>query len=321
MDNLEYSLVRQIIRSFLAGYSIGTVALRARNNPSITIKEAHIIETIEAFSKTNDNINLKIAHALATSESTLSITVKNLVKKGYVFRKQGVIDKRNIYLFNSDKCQNVLHNQTEFHFQHKQKLLHNFSSHEIDKLLRPIFLLANTLNDRLRETYPNYFLLTDQDFKDVLELDKETKESYFYNLFVKAFYSMVQVTESMLDKVSPRLTIPELIVLKTINSYDESKTPVSNNLMSFILKLSNSTISITLNKLEEKKYIKRSFDSADRRSISINLTAKAKKTIEVNILDNLKLFNPLLKQTDNQEKLLLLKLFINMYDFFASLKF
>ena len=177
------------------------------------------------------------------------------------------------------------------------------------------------MNDRLRETYPNYFLLTDQDFKDVLELDKETKESYFYNLFVKAFYSMVQVTESMLNKVSPRLTIPELIVLKTINSYDESKTPVSNNLMSFILKLSNSTISITLNKLEEKKYIKRSFDSADRRSISINLTAKAKKTIEVNILDNLKLFNPLLKQTDNQEKLLLLKLFINMYDFFASLKF
>ncbi len=321
MENLDLNLVRQILRSFLAGYSIGTVALRARNEPPITIKEAHIIETIELFSKTNDNINLKIAHAIATSESTLSITIKNLVKKGYVVRKQGEIDKRNIYLFNSEKCSNVLHTQTEFHLAHKKRLLHNFSEEELSKILKPTFLLVNTLNDRLRKTYPNYFLLSDSEYSEYVSKSNEEKANYFYTLFVKAFYAMAQVSDSILVKYKPRLSIPELIILKTINNYDNQKITVSNNLVSFVLKLSNSTISITLNKLEEKKYIKRSFDKNDRRSILINLTARSKKIIAKNIEDNLELFTPLLEQTNPEEKKLMLKLFINMYDFFTNLKF
>jgi DNA-binding MarR family transcriptional regulator len=314
-------LVRQILRSFLAGYSIGTVALRSRNDPPVTIKEAHIIETIDLLTKTNDNINLKIAHALANNESTLSIAIKNLVKKEYIYRKQGAIDKRNVYLFNSEKAKNVLHNQTEFHFAHKARLLHNFSVQELDLMLRPVFLLVNTLNERIRTKFPQYFLLKDAEFINLQDKPLPTKADYFYDLFVKAFYAMVQVSEMMLNNMSPRLTIAELVVLKFINSYDVQTIPVSNSLMSFVLKLSNSTISITLNKLEEKRLIKRSFDDQDRRSVLISLTAKGNKSITQNYQQTLELFKPLLEQTNSIEQKLLLKLFINMYDFFTNLKF
>ena len=69
MNNTNQETTKQIIQSFLMGHSLGSIALRVRNNPPITMLEANIIETIDSLTSVSKNINSVIAASIAASES------------------------------------------------------------------------------------------------------------------------------------------------------------------------------------------------------------------------------------------------------------
>jgi DNA-binding MarR family transcriptional regulator len=132
---------------------------------------------------------------------------------------------------------------------------------------------------------------------------------------------MGYVQEIILEELKSDITITELIILKTILGYETQNIPVSNGLIAFALKVTNPTISLNLKRLEAKNYIRRSFDKKDRRSIIINITAKARKLIDNNLTSNIEIFDPILNVMNDKEKALFYSLFLNMRDFFLTLKF
>jgi DNA-binding MarR family transcriptional regulator len=132
---------------------------------------------------------------------------------------------------------------------------------------------------------------------------------------------MGYVQEIILEELKSDITITELIILKTILGYETQNIPVSNGLIAFALKVTNPTISLNLKRLEAKNYIRRSFDKKDRRSIIINITAKARKLIDNNLTSNIEIFDPILNAMNDKEKALFYSLFLNMRDFFLTLKF
>jgi DNA-binding MarR family transcriptional regulator len=317
MNNLNKETTKQIIQSFLMGYSLGSIALRVRNNPPITMLEANIIETINSLALNNKNINSAIAASIATSESTTTITINNLEKKGYVVRVKGTKDRRNQFINNTDKCSNVLHSQTQFHQDHQKKLLSTVSSEEVPSILKSVTILNKALTSKIAKRYRFYQPLS---FNYPAITNVELKDK-FYSIFVNCFYSMGYVQEIILEELKSGLTITELIILRTILGYETQNIPVSNGLISFALKVTNPTISLNLKKLEEKKYIRRSFDKKDRRSIMINITAKARKLIDNNLNSNIEIFDSVLNAMNDKEKALFYSLFLNMRDFFLTLKF
>jgi DNA-binding MarR family transcriptional regulator len=131
---------------------------------------------------------------------------------------------------------------------------------------------------------------------------------------------MGYVQEIILEELKSGLTITELIILRTILGYETQNIQVSNGLIAFALKVTNPTISVNFKKLEEKNYIRRSLDKKDRRSISINITAKARKLIDSNLNSNIEIFDPILNEMNEKEKALFYSLFLNMRDFFLTLK-
>jgi DNA-binding MarR family transcriptional regulator len=132
---------------------------------------------------------------------------------------------------------------------------------------------------------------------------------------------MGYVQEIILEELKSDVTITELIILKTILGYETQNIPVSNGLIAFALKVTNPTISLNLKRLEAKNYIRRSFDKKDRRSIIISITAKARKLIDNNLASNIEIFDPILNAMNDKEKALFYSLFLNMRDFFLTLKF
>jgi DNA-binding MarR family transcriptional regulator len=317
MNNLNQETTKQIIQSFLMGYSLGSIALRVRNNPPITMLEANIIETIDSLASNNKNINSAIAASIATSESTTTITINNLEKKGYVVRVKGTKDRRNQFIKNTDKCSNVLHSQTQFHQDHQKKLLSTVSSEEVSSILNSVLILNSALTNKIAKRYRFYKPLS---FNYDAVTNVELKDK-FYSIFVNCFYSMGYVQEIILEELKSNLTITELIILRTILGYETQNIPVSNGLIAFALKVTNPTISLNLKKLEEKKYIRRSFDKKDRRSIIINITAKTRKLIDNNLNSNIEIFDPVLNAMNDKEKALFYSIFLNMRDFFLTLKF
>lgn len=317
MNSINQETTKQIIQSFLMGYSLGSIALRVRNNPPITMLEANIIETIDILSSINKNINSVIAASIATSESSTTITINNLEKKGYVVRAKGTKDRRNQFITNTDKCSNVLHTQTQFHKDHQKKLLSTVAPDELSSILNSVTIL----NDALKRLIANKYR-----FYQPLSLDNPTTTNVqikdkFYSVFVHCFYLMGYVQEIILEELKSGLTITELIILRTILGYETQNITVSNGLIAFALKVTNPTISINFKKLEEKNYIRRSLDKKDRRSIIINITAKARKLIDSNLNSNIEIFDPILNAMNEKEKALFYSLLLNMREFFLTLKF
>jgi DNA-binding MarR family transcriptional regulator len=317
MNNINQETTKQIIQSFLMGYSLGSIALRVRNNPPITMLEANIIETIDSLTSVSKNINSVIAASIAASESSTTVTINNLEKKGYVSRLKGTKDRRNQFIRTTEKCSNVLHSQTQFHQDHQQKLLSTVNPEELSSILNSVTILNNYLTERILKRYRFYQPLS---FNYPAVTNTQLRDK-FYSIFVHCFYLMGYVQEIIIEELKSDITITELIILKTILGYETQNIPVSNGLIAFALKVTNPTISLNLKRLEAKNYIRRSFDKKDRRSIIINITAKARKLIDNNLTSNIEIFDPILNAMNDKEKALFYSLFLNMRDFFLTLKF
>jgi DNA-binding MarR family transcriptional regulator len=316
MNNINQETTKQIIQSFLMGYSLGSIALRVRNNPPLTMLEANIIETIDNLTPLNKNINSIIAASIAASESSTTVTINNLEKKGYVNRVKGIKDRRNHFIKLTDKCDNVIHTQTQFHRDHQKKLLSTIKPEELSSVLNAVTILNYFLTDRILKRFSFYQPLS---FNNPVNNNQISDK--FYSIFVNCFYSMGYVQEIILEELKSEITITELIILKTVLGYEAQNIPVSNSLIAFALKVTNPTVSLNLKRLEAKKYIHRSFDKKDRRSIIINITAKARKLIDNNLNSNIEIFDPVLNAMSDKEKTLFYSLFLNMRDFFLTLKF
>lgn len=101
----------------------------------ITSNDMHIIKAIgtEHPKKMGE-----VAALLPVTLGTLTIAVNGLVKKGYVKRERGTLDRRVVYVSLSEKGKKAHQHYKEFHNGMLQAFTKNLSQDEIAKLIQAL---------------------------------------------------------------------------------------------------------------------------------------------------------------------------------------
>ena len=104
---------------------------------NLSIREMHVIEAVcTGNTGENNNRASDIAQAQRITPGTLTITVNQLVKKGYLLRKQDEHDKRIIRLYPTQKGLSANQSHQNFHDQMVSNVMDTLTPPEIDSLIK-----------------------------------------------------------------------------------------------------------------------------------------------------------------------------------------
>ncbi len=87
-------------------------ALRTAGFEDITTTEAHTVEAIDLY---GDSTMSAVASKLGITVGTLTVSVANLVKKGYVLRSRSAEDRRRVILRPTEKGYSLIKAHSKFH--------------------------------------------------------------------------------------------------------------------------------------------------------------------------------------------------------------
>ena len=101
----------------------------------LTNNDMHVIEAIG----TDDPKNMStIAHLLSVTVGTLTIAMNSLVKKGYVIRQRGTIDRREVYICLSEKGRKAYEHHAGFHKAMIDSVSDELTQEEMEMLIRTL---------------------------------------------------------------------------------------------------------------------------------------------------------------------------------------
>lgn len=98
----------------------------------ITNNDMHIIE---AIGLDGDSTMSMVAKKMRITAGSLTTSINNLVKKGYVARKRSEKDRRVVYIMLTEKGEKAYHHHKEFHIQMVNCATSNMNDQEIYNLL------------------------------------------------------------------------------------------------------------------------------------------------------------------------------------------
>lgn len=110
----------------------------------VSLKEMH---TMEAVGLTGEMTGTDIAKKLMITPSTVTISLNNLEKKGYITRQQSQADRRVVYVGLTEKGQKVYQSHRKFH----QTMVKNFLKGISDKDVEVLSQGLKNLYDFLEE--------------------------------------------------------------------------------------------------------------------------------------------------------------------------
>lgn len=104
-------------------------ALKAAGFEDITTTEAHTVEAIDLY---GDKTMSAVAHKLDITVGTLTVSVANLVKKGYVTRSRDLHDRRRVILSPTKKGKELLAAHSQFHREMVKSAVLELSENEAE---------------------------------------------------------------------------------------------------------------------------------------------------------------------------------------------
>lgn len=118
-------------------------SLRQSEFSDLTIKEMH---TIEAIGLEGDLSSSQVAEKLAVTKGTLSVSIQNLVTKGYVERVRLKEDRRVVKLKLSNKGKLLFRLHRKFHLDMVRDTIEGLDAQEAEMLIKGLGNLHNFLN-------------------------------------------------------------------------------------------------------------------------------------------------------------------------------
>ncbi|MCD7749549.1 MAG: winged helix DNA-binding protein [Oscillospiraceae bacterium] len=109
-------------------------ALRRIGARNLSVKEIHVLEAVSEQAQRGQNTMSAIAESLSIQTSTLSTSVRTLVRKGYLTRQNGVQDRRQVYITLTEKGEAANRAHSQFHAQMVHSAAAQFSDEEIELL-------------------------------------------------------------------------------------------------------------------------------------------------------------------------------------------
>ena len=128
--------------------SIEERALAQSQFSDLTVNEMHVIEAIslQGASRSSD-----IADKLKITMGTLSVSIQNLVKKGYVERRRGEPDRRIVQLHLTKKGRLLYRLHRKFHMLMIQDTLAGMNPDEVDAVIKGLRNLDGFLIGKAQE--------------------------------------------------------------------------------------------------------------------------------------------------------------------------
>ena len=79
-----------------------------------------------------------IAHLLSVTVGTLTIAMNSLVKKGYVIRQRGTLDRREVYISLSEKGRRAYEHHARFHKAMIDSVSEELNQEELEMLVKTL---------------------------------------------------------------------------------------------------------------------------------------------------------------------------------------
>ena len=101
----------------------------------LTNNDMHVIEAIGTEEPKNMST---IARLLSVTVGTLTIAMNSLVKKGYVIRQRGTVDRREVYISLSEKGRKAYEHHARFHKAMIDSVSSELSQDEMEMLVKTL---------------------------------------------------------------------------------------------------------------------------------------------------------------------------------------
>lgn len=131
-----------LVQIFNEVLTIEENSLKQSEFSDLTIKEMH---TIEAIGLEGDLSSSQVAEKIAVTKGTLSVSIQNLVTKGYVERVRLKEDRRVVKLKLSKKGKLLFRLHRKFHLDMVRDTLNDLEDEEAEVLIKGLGNLHNFL--------------------------------------------------------------------------------------------------------------------------------------------------------------------------------
>lgn len=140
---------REIMNRFFVGVFNKILACeeKAVNTKEITVNELHLIETVSHLAEDGKNTMKNIAAEKSLSAGAASIAVDNLVKKGYLFRENGKDDRRQVFIFPTEKALKAEGKHRAFHDKMITSIENNLTKTEMSALSKSLVSLEKYFSE------------------------------------------------------------------------------------------------------------------------------------------------------------------------------
>lgn len=120
---------------------------------NLSISELKMLEVIGRYP--DGGMIGEIAHALYITPSTVTISINRLVKKGYVIRKRGKIDGRQVFVHLTEKGRQATRIHKRFHRNFANSIAKDISTEEKEMLIKCISRMNEYMADRVKRAEEN----------------------------------------------------------------------------------------------------------------------------------------------------------------------
>lgn len=121
-------------------------ALYSGGMTDVSVNEAHTVDAIGVFtSKTMSEVAAK----LDITMGTLTVSIKHLLKKGYVIKERSPKDRRVYMLSLTEKGKELYRVHQNFHFELVKNLILDLSDYEADMFIEALSHLNEYLSGKL----------------------------------------------------------------------------------------------------------------------------------------------------------------------------
>ena len=145
MDKAYDTFHEVLVKLFNEIMDIEAKAIITPDFKDITNNDMHVIEAVGIEEPRNMS---SVAKSLSITVGTLTISVNNLVKKGYIHRVRSNEDRRVVLISLTDKGKKAFNHHKKFHEDMIQSLIEGLSEKEINTLV--------TALTNLKEFFRNY---------------------------------------------------------------------------------------------------------------------------------------------------------------------
>ena len=144
-NDLDYQQVNDYLTSIFNNVLvIEEVSLRGSRFKDISIKEMHTIDVIGKFPEATPS---KVSKELMVTLGTVTTSLNNLERKGYIERIRSDQDRRVVYLHLTKKGRLVHRLHRRFHKAMVEKIIDGMSPEEIEVMGRGLINLYQFLED------------------------------------------------------------------------------------------------------------------------------------------------------------------------------